>query len=145
VERLQEVLETLCDCHQIIAIAEEWSEASSKRYGVSETVAKRISINRGYQHLYADPPPEVQNKLAIWNEGEIKAAGSYKNWSKDQIHAEINNSYRKRENYWLKGLEEFNVWPALFVCGSEHFDPFADLLRSAGISVHEEHKDWPDT
>ena len=55
------------------------------------------------------------------------------------------SSCRAREAVWLERIIAMDVWPLLFICGANHFEPFAKLLESSDIRVTELCKHWePD-
>ena len=48
----------------------------------------------------------------------------------------------ERERLWLQELENFNLFPCLFVLGSTHADSFPDLLDKSGLKHNLIIKEW---
>jgi hypothetical protein len=51
----------------------------------------------------------------------------------------------ERERLWLQELENFNLFPCLFVLGSTHADSFPDLLHKSGLKPSLLIKEWKPT
>ncbi len=132
----------ICKVHGVRAVAEEYCEANVTRVGASESVAQSVCCEMGLSHQFSDASEEVRKQLGIIGVQEIRLIGFHKNWTVDTIKAAIREDNAKREGYWLKRLLELNIWPAIFICGADHCDSFAELLRESGIQVTVAVADW---
>ena len=146
-ERFRNTIRALCRQHKINAIAEEMSLHALLERGVSESGAQQLCAELCLHHLLADPSPEERRELAIRQDNDVRAEHLFDNWTPEQIEADVlargsATSDRIREQYWLRRIQMLDVWPLLFICGADHFTPFATLLRDAGVNVVESYQDW---
>jgi hypothetical protein len=47
-----------------------------------------------------------------------------------------------RERYWIKELQGFEAFPALFICGADHVDGFKTRSEDAGYHAEIVNRDW---
>ena len=140
-------LRDLCNEHKVRAVAEEMSLHALREKGATESVAQRLCAELGLLHQFSDPCPQERCALGIRQDNDIRAEHLCDGWTQEQIEADVlargsAMSDRIRERFWWQKLQEFNVWPLVFVCGADHFAPFATLLREAGVNVVEPDRDW---
>ena len=129
--------------NKIRAIAEEHSLDALSNKSLSKTVLESIATELSLPHKYCDPSIRQSALLGILQENQIRLRG----WpntqpSEVQVAEELALGYRKREDWWMQELLALNLWPCLFVCGSEHTIPFAKLLEAAGVNVYIVAADW---
>lgn len=62
----------------------------------------------------------------------------------ERVHYDerYNKALRQRESEWLRRLESYDRWPALVICGSEHFKDFCKLLTDSSITPIAENSYW---
>ena len=147
IESFRNTIRELCFLQKVHAIAEEMSLHALQEKGVTESVAQQLCAELGLRHQLSDPSPEEKRELGIRQDNNIKTEGWLNNWTPEQIDAAVlkygnDASDRIREQEWLTRIQELDVWPLLFICGADHFTPFAALLREAGMTVIEAHQDW---
>jgi hypothetical protein len=141
-EQFFTTIRNLCVTHGVRAIAEEMNFSALSEHGVMESIGQQVSVELGLKHEFADPSREERAVLGISQENDIRAQGWLNRWPEKRIDAAISESDRIREREWLRRIEELNRWPLLFICGSDHFIPFARLLRENGMNVFEAFQDW---
>jgi hypothetical protein len=147
IESFRDAMREICILQQVRAIAEEMSSQVLDENRVAESVAQQLSAELDLPHQFSDPSKEERMALGIRQDNDIKIEGWLNNWTSEKIEAEILASGRIasdriRERYWLRRIQELNVWPLLFICGADHFTSFATLLREMGMSVIEAYQDW---
>ncbi len=135
-------IHTLCDLYKIRTIAEEMSLDVMKEKGFSSSGVQQLCTENGLYHQYSDPSREDRKKLNILQEADISAKGFINDWTPKQVDSEILVSYQIRENIWLSRINEFDVWPLLFICGANHFDSFSNLLSENRFEVVKADQDW---
>ena len=141
-------IQQLCAENQLAGIAEEMSVSALEEHGVSESVAWQVCASLGLRHQYSEPASRIERyALGIRQDNDIRAEHFFSDWTQEQIEADVLArgrvpSDRIREDYWLRKVLEFNVWPLLFICGANHFSSFSTLLRTSGIHVVEAYADW---
>lgn len=141
-------IQELCAENQLEGIAEEMSVSALEEHNVTESVAQQVCASLGLRHQYSDPASYAERyALGIHKDNDIRVEHVFSDWTQEQIEADVLTrgrvpSDRIRENYWLRKVLEFDVWPLLFICGANHFTSFSTLLRTSGISVVEAYADW---
>ena len=147
IDKFCHTVRALCHRHKVRAIAEEMSFHALEEKGVTESVAQQLCAELNLCHQFSDPSPEERSKLGIRQDNDIRAEHMFDGWTHEQIEADVLTrgraaSDRIREQYWLRRIQELDIWPLLFICGACHFTPFATLLRESSLSVVEAHQDW---
>jgi len=143
VDQFEHMLSSLCSAHECMGIAEEMNQAALAERGVSESVPQAVSAALGVPHQLSDPPPEIREQLGvICDEISFRMERWFENWTQERIEAAVRKSHESRERYWLTQLRTFNASPLLFICGANHLEPFAALLRENGFEVVVAFSDW---
>lgn len=155
--RFKAVLIKECKMNNVKAVAEEINRGD-------KTIASKLAFELKFEYLYADPDIKERMKQGIPVDIGLDIIDDYGNkypeikmWpreaSKDNLPDEVweeysrrtDNANRRRERVWLENINYFNKWPLLFICGANHFDEFAKLLKSSEFHVIESYKHWkPD-
>ncbi len=136
------LLRNLASEHGVRGIAEECNLAALAEYDVEESTVEAIARDLKVPHRYCDPDRRERAALGISQENDIRAGHILDNVSEEQIQSEIQDSLRRREVYWLQQVNDFDLWPVLFVCGADHVQSFASLLKSQGHTVVIAEHDW---
>ena len=135
-------LEFICQQYSIKAIAEEMNrEALSEVNQLSstcESLAEELSI----VHRYCDPDRTERKKLGIRQENDVRLNGFSSRMTEEEIRDLIRNENVKRENIWLKHIQEINIFPLLFVCGANHVNSFSKITSSSGFLCNILCDDW---
>ncbi|MGB7541181.1 MAG: hypothetical protein WBM28_04095 [Burkholderiales bacterium] len=143
VDQFEHVLSSLCSEHECMGIAEEMNQAALAERGVSESVALAVSAALGVAHQLSDPLPEIREQLdIICDENLFRAERWLEDWGQERIETAVRKSHESRERYWLTQLRILNASPLLFICGANHLEPFAALLRENGFEVVVAFSDW---
>ena len=140
-------IKELCLQYHLAAIAEEMSVSGLEEHNVTESVAQQVCALLGLSHQFSDPSHAERYKLGIRQDNDIRAEHMFSDWTQEQIEADVLArgsipSDRIREQFWLRKIQEFDVWPLLFICGANHFTSFTALLKASCINVIEAHPDW---
>jgi hypothetical protein len=91
------------------------------------------------RNVYEEEYPEIRE----WPSNPSQENLPDEVWLDYSESLELSN--RAREAIWLERIIVMDQWPLLFICGANHFVPFANLLESSGIRVTELCKHWePD-
>lgn len=142
IEQFRQLLIMLCSKHKAKAIAEEMNLEGLKERGVPESIACRVAAELKLSHQFSDPSWECRKELGILQEIDIRISGWPNVLSEERVQAEIRKSHDIRERYWLDQLMSINLAPILFVCGADHSEPFAKLLRESNFEVEVALPDW---
>lgn len=137
----------LSNSYGVNAIAEEMSLEALNEKGATYSIAQQLCNEKSLRHKFVDPTNKERKELGIFQDNDIRIEGFLNNWTPKFIDAEIlvrgsDASDSIRENFWLSKIKELDTWPLLFICGADHFNSFADLLRENGVNVVESCKDW---
>lgn len=104
--------------YQIVGIAEEMNVyCLKKRLIQGGSVAFDLATELGLAHRYCEADPEIQKARGIKTSGQ-------------------------REGYWIQQLNFFNVFPAIFLLGSDHTKSFTSLLKQSGFQPIVLMDDW---
>lgn len=141
------MIQAQCLQHDLAAIAEEMNWHALQKWNVTESVAQQVCALLGLRHQLSDPSPEERYKLGILQDNYIRAEHMIDEWTQEQIEADVLArgrvpSDRIREQFWLRKIQELDLWPLLFICGANHFTAFTALLRAGHIEVVEVRPDW---
>ncbi|CAN7279504.1 hypothetical protein LJR038_003257 [Acidovorax sp. LjRoot38] len=130
----------LCEAHGIQAIGEEMSLDALKHWSCSETIAKGISSDRGLPHRYCDPEHEERKILGAIHEELHPGVREF--WdmpplTPEQAEAIERTAFDRREEEWIRRILDLNVWPLLYICGSNHVTSFTEKLAREGMAVQD--------
>lgn len=145
------LIQELCLQYHLAAIAEEMSVYALAEHNVTESVAQQVCALLGLRHQFSEPSSRDERfKLGIRQDNDIRAEHMISDSTQEQIEADVLArgrvpSDRIRERFWLQKIQEFDVWPLLFICGANHFTSFAALLKASSFNVVEAHPDWEPT
>lgn len=148
IAQFRAMLRELCLQYHLAGFAEEMSLYALEEYGVSESVPQQVAASLNLRHQFSDPSShEERFELGVRQDNDIRAEYLFCDSTKEQIEANVLArgsvpSDQIREQYWLRKVQNFDVWPLLFICGANHFTSFAALLKAGGINVVEAYPDW---
>ena len=146
VDAFIEYLDSVCQLHGINAIGEEMSISALHDFDRTESIPAKFATTHGKSHKYCDPDRAEQERLGIRENHVVRYHVRQKNLSEEQIRQLCWEEDLKREPYWLCKVQELNVWPLLFICGSDHIKSFTQLLSTVATAVHVAHQNWsPNT
>lgn len=113
------LLRRTCLHYAAAALAEEMSLSALQRQERSESTVATIARELGLSHAYCDPTEEQQAKMGLQVEKNAIGLSHFSGWTQEQIARGVAKEHRLREQFWADRLDELNVWPVVFVCGSE--------------------------
>ena len=145
--KFQQMIQTFCTSYRVSGIAEEMNQQVLDGKLIAKSVAQKVCELLGIYHQFSDPSQKERYELGIRQDNDIRVDHVFKKSTPAEIEADVLArgsvpSDRIREQFWLRKIQELNVWPLLFICGASHFTEFAKLLRSNSIDVIEIHRDW---
>ena len=123
-------LEQICRDYRIECIVEEMSDEGLKIQGVENTIAYALSKNLNLKkHRYTDLSNEHEADLCIFiDDFMLRETTNEKKCSKRELlHQHLLNPIRER--FWLANILNLNIWPTLFICGSEHVNNMVRLIN----------------
>jgi hypothetical protein len=141
----------LCIANNIIVIAEEINDDAE--YVVAKDVCKQLDIS----HKIIDPNPRDYSSLGvtdyhrieyeIMSKYDLELRPSIDNGSPHEALDEFESRKRfehchPREVEWLRRIQENDTWPALVICGADHFEPFCELLSQNDINTTPVESNW---
>ena len=141
-EAFTELIDQTCKNYEIRCIAEEMSQDALRAQNRAQSTVAAIAHDLGLVHIYADPSEQEQSTLGLWVERSAAALKHFDGWSDERIAEGISAEHRQRERFWLEKLNERNVWPCLFICGSEHANHFRSLLQASSFEVEVVVEAW---
>ncbi|TXI37037.1 MAG: hypothetical protein E6Q59_08465 [Nitrosomonas sp.] len=133
---------TTARVYKVVAFAEENNPEALDEKGKKESVIQMMARELAIPHRHCDPDRQKRAVLRIFQENDIRAMAFLEGATESIIQQRIEKSMRDREHYWLEKLQEFNMWPVLFICGAAHSLPFFDLLHANNIDAILLAKDW---
>ena len=135
-------IERICGSYRVAAIGEEMNPEALRQLKAAQSVCKKISDAVRIPHRYCDPDNEIRSNLNIVDEQDIRTEAFFRDWDESKVESEVGNSHSFRELYWLGQIMSFNIWPLLFVCGSNHIGSFSNILQENHIEIEIIAKDW---
>lgn len=126
----------IIDKNGIHGIGEEMHRSDLKEDRNKSTL-KEVALKLGIPHKYCNSDAQEALKLGHKPYLYKKPSESDEDFYKRDFENE-----RKREPGWIQKILEFNNWPLLFVCGSEHVESFKKLLSKNSIKVVIVDKNW---
>ncbi|MCK9634819.1 MAG: hypothetical protein M0R41_00890 [Methylobacter tundripaludum] len=141
-ELLRNFLLNACREWSLSGIAEEMSSDGLVYYQSIQSVPSRVATELELSHRYCDPTNSERVRVGIIGPGEIELEVKQNSLSEDEKINRLAAEEIRREQYWLKELQNQNVWPTLFVCGPNHVMSFKSLLDSVGHATHVLVEDW---
>ncbi len=145
-EALGEFLINACRNWNLHGIAEEMSSEGLFNYKAIKSVPFSVATALGLPYRACDPTLTQRALAGIVGSGEILIDAKMQGLDDDEAEQRLAVEEMKREGYWLRELQDQNVWPTLFVCGAIHVNRFKLLLDSTGFPAHVLVEDWgPET
>ena len=124
---------------KIGAIAEEIDQDS-----IAMKVSKEFSLN----YLAIEPTPSERENLGIPSLSQIENSifmdfdDNESSEAQEELRIRKNNSYRNRENEWLRRINKIKETSILIICGEAHFEPFRELLSKNKINIDDKSRIW---
>jgi hypothetical protein len=143
------LVEGASNAYRVKLIAEEMSSEEITNRAAERSICEEVAHKLGRCHCYCDPNTAERAILGIVSKQDIIS----KVWlespygtssEQDKIDAAplVRASHQKREEEWLRRIEQCNQFPALFVCGACHVSAFAARATGAGLHCTVLQTDW---
>ncbi len=145
IEEFRQYLKFVCQLHGIKAIGEEMSISALEENNRTQSVPAKFAQDfDNLPHKYCDPERNIQELMGISPPHVIKYLANRNKCSKEETQKQEWNENLKREPCWLCQIQDLNIFPLLFICGSDHVESFSKLLSAASFIVHIAHNKWED-
>lgn len=141
-EAFHELLLSVCRNWNLRGIAEEMSAEGLAKYKGARSIPSSVATTLGLPYRACDPTSSQRVLAGIVGPGEVLIDARMQGLSDDEAEKRLAAEEIKREKYWLRELQEHDVWPTLFVCGASHASRFKSLLDSAGFPAYVLVEDW---
>lgn len=128
--------------HRVGCIAEEMNEEGLADAKQSKSVPQIVAGSLGLPHIFCEASRKKRADLGVREEAEIRCWGNLYEKSDAEIDAQVKESFRRREAYWLERVEALGTWPVLFICGAKHVVSFPALLCENGVECEVLHASW---
>jgi hypothetical protein len=121
-------------------VAEEESEENLLEHQ-KVSIVKEIADSERVEHRFCDPNRAQRKAIGYLRSDEILSRlrdllGKNLRFEECSLRAsaiEVGQHFRKRERFWLQGLNGCHEQDVLFVCGDGHIESFTELLKNEGI------------
>lgn len=145
--QFRQCLTNIYNINRIRAFAEEMSVDALAEQKLTASLPKLVADEFLVCHRYCDPTRLEKVQWGIRQDNDIRLEHMNDGWTQEQIEADVlargsAPSDRIRERFWLQSILELDMWPLLFICGTNHFTSFAALLKVNGLDIVETHRDW---
>lgn len=143
---LRAFLFDVCRDWNLRGIAEEMNTEGLIRYKSTQSIPSQVATALQLPHRDCDPTASERSRAGIIGSGEVLLDAQMNGLTQEETAERLTIEEIKREQYWIKKLQEQKVWPTLFVCGANHANRFKLLLDSAGHPAHTLVANWaPNT
>jgi len=121
-------------------IAEEESEYNLLKHE-KISIVKEIADSERIEHRFCDPDEAQRKAIGYLRSDEILSRrrdllGRNLRFEECSLMAraiEVGPHFRRREQFWLQGLNGCHAQNAVFICGDGHIESFTNLLEDEGI------------
>jgi len=123
-------IKEICHQNKVRCVVEEMSGEGLSDRGVNNTVAFEIAKDLSIEHYYTDLTSKHLIDLYMHIDSYMlrEPTNELKISKRDLLHKNLLDPVRER--YWLANIIFLNIWPTLFICGSEHVENMKALITS---------------
>jgi hypothetical protein len=123
-------------------IAEEANEQALRDVGSRASVPQLVAHKLKIFHLFCDPDRTERQLLGIHEENMIRVSAFPEMLNEATVQQLSAQSWRRREEEWLRRLNNIKATRIIFICGAEHIATFPALAVQRGFQVVVEHATW---
>lgn len=129
IQEFKQRLEQICKECGIKCIVEEMSPEGLQKHEVENTIAYTLSKDLNLKHHYTDLSIEHIADLCIYIDSFMlrEPTNENKKSKRELLHQHLLNPIRER--FWLANILNLNIWPTVFICGSDHVDNMVELIN----------------
>jgi hypothetical protein len=124
------------------AIAEELNEQALREVGSNASVPQLLARELKIPHLFCEPDREERQSLGIQDENSIRISAFPKTLDEKLVQRLVEQSWKRREEEWLRRLDGLASYRIVFVCGASHVETFVPRAIEHGFHVEVRHADW---
>lgn len=126
-------------------IALDQMEETIKRWVKDKSIPQEVAKELPCKYLFCDPDSKQRDLLGIEDADRLDLDCFFEGITSDEAERRKNESWTKRESYWLEQLQKEvseSEYPVLLICGAKHVDTFSKLLEENDFNVTCICKDW---
>lgn len=136
-------IRSICAQYEIRRIAEEMSRDGLKFQCVEKTLSNRIAGDYGIFYHHVDLERSEQAKLSLGDSLTVVAQRNLDVPNAARLSEGIERlRHEFRERVWVARIISRNMWPVLFICGSDHSASVHKLFRQLGMKAEILHSDF---
>ena len=142
VNNYRSYIREICSTEGINIIVEEMSREGLTHYEAESTIASSVAEELQIEHLCVDLESQEREKLKV-SDGDLAiiAINLSRTGSAGAIRDDLTHRLSSpiRERYWIASILSKNVWPVLFICGSDHVVSVASIIGGIieRVVIHE--------
>lgn len=137
-----EMLRNLTMACRADILAEELNQQALAEMGRTASVVQLVATELAIPHLFCEPDRAERIVLGIMDENEIRISAFPKSVEEATVQTLVAESWRRREEEWLRRLIELKSKNIVFVCGACHVSTFVSLAMEQGFECQVAHANW---
>lgn len=123
-------------------LAEELNPQALEEVGKTTSVMQLVAAELAIPHLFCEPDRTERAKLGIRDENEIRVSSFPNDLHESVVQSLLAESWRRREQEWLRRLVGARSKNVVFVCGSEHISTFVAFAQQQGVQCKVVDDSW---
>jgi len=123
-------------------LAEELNQQALEEVGRGKSVMQLIAAELSASHMFCEPDRAERVNLGIRVENEIRISAFPKTVDEEVVQTLSAESWRRREQEWLRRLDAVKSKNVIFVCGADHIATFVPLAQEQGFKCNVVHYHW---
>jgi hypothetical protein len=123
-------------------LAEEANQQAIEEVGKKTSVVQQVATQKAVPRMFCEPDRAERVTLGIRNENQIRIAAYPGELEEAEVQKQVADSWRLREQEWLRRLEDVKSKIVVFVCGANHVLTFVPLAEEQGFVCKVVHADW---
>jgi hypothetical protein len=141
IQSFESELKKIFQEHNIRCIVEEMTPEGRKTRQVEETIARKLAIQFSIHHHDVDLTEAEKGDLSLF---DCPLLSPFKfNDGGNQVRSAFTiMTHEIRERVWAARIANNNSWPALFILGANHVEPFRRIWIRLGGEATVVHEDY---
>lgn len=138
----ENMLRMLVATESVDALAEETNRQALQEAGTAQSVIEILASELGLRHAFCEPDRLERTALGIYEENSIRLSVFPRKIEESEVQRLVADSWRLREEEWLRRLEKICASSILFVCGSSHVHSFVPRAEKHGFQINVAYANW---
>lgn len=122
--------------------AEELNAQALTEVGKDRSVVQALAMELSRDHMFCEPDRQERVSLGIKMENDIRISAFQESLDEDAVQELVVESWRRREQEWLRRLQPLRSRTVIFICGANHIESFVPLAREYGHECQVVHANW---